>query len=154
MAVVVPLVLSAWACGDTLNAQPCRGIPEGGCPLSHGLACDDPTCVAAYACTPGGAWVFDHPCPGHGDAGGDASTADVRDARSEAYVPRDANIDVPGANGGPGCPDLQPPDCPLGLALACGSASCCDCIDLFVCTNGGWNLWGTCDNGALAERDH
>ena len=36
-----------------------------------------------------------------------------------------------GAFGGPGCADLEPPDCPLGLALSCNA--CCGCEDLFVC---------------------
>ena len=49
----------------------------------------------------------------------------------------------PGAFGGPGCGDLLEPDGALGVALACG-ASCCGCEDLFVCENGGWELWGTC----------
>jgi hypothetical protein len=56
----------------------------------------------------------------------------------------DASIDAPpGAYGGPGCGALQSPDCSLGFALACPSG-CCDCEDLFVCENGGWNAWGSC----------
>jgi hypothetical protein len=72
-------------------------------------------------------------------------------APTDAYVPEaeaasyDASIDAPpGAFGGPGCESLVVPDCALGVALACGNSACCGCEDLFVCENGGWELWGTC----------
>jgi hypothetical protein len=67
----------------------------------------------------------------------------------DAFVPDtstgfDADIDAPpGAFGGPGCESLVVPDCALGVALACG-AGCCGCEDLYVCENGGWDLWGSC----------
>jgi hypothetical protein len=135
-------VTAAIACSDAPNEQPCKNVPPGGCPLSHGFACDDPTCEAAYACEPGGAWRFDHACPPR-DAGPDA----LLDAPA-APPPRDAAIDVPpGAFGGPGCADLEPPDCPLGLALSC--SGCCGCEDLFVCSDGGWAAWGACFDGGL-----
>ncbi len=139
--------LAAGACQEASTADTCKGIPEGGCPLSHGAACDDPACIAAYACTPSGAWKLDHACPPRVDAGG----VDLADA-SDARVPRDVSIDVPGANGGPGCANLEPPDCPLGLAVLCGDG-CCGCEDLFVCTDGGWNPWGTCEGGTIGARD-
>lgn len=64
---------------------------------------------------------------------------------------RDASIDVEGAFGGPGCVDLQMPDCPLGVALTCPSG-CCGCEDLFVCKNGGWDLWGSCGVDGAVPR--
>jgi hypothetical protein len=65
---------------------------------------------------------------------------------------RDVSIDVEGAFGGPGCVDLQAPDCPLGLAISCPNG-CCGCEDLFVCRNGGWNLWGQCVDGGITQSD-
>lgn len=120
---------------DSATVQPCTNIPEGGCPLQHGLSCSDPTCVATYACRPGNQWELREKCPpreaGAPDAGIDAS-------------PKDAAIDAPpGAFGGPGCADLQMPDCPLGTALLCTNG-CCGCEDLYVCRDGGWDYWGTC----------
>src|SRR5262249_46641787 len=122
----------------------CTNVPPGGCPLSHGQACNDPACEAAYACEPGGVWRFDHACPTR-DAGPDAAPDAPPDAQPPP--PRDAaGFDVPpGANGGPGCADLEPPDCPLGVAIGCNN--CCGCEDLFVCSDGGWNAWGACLDG-------
>ncbi|HEY8074319.1 MAG TPA: hypothetical protein VIF62_09420 [Labilithrix sp.] len=133
--------LIAIACSDgAASSQPCTDIPEGGCPLSHGVACDDPTCEAVYACNANNTWSLDHACPPHdASTGFDANVADASDASLF-----DANIDAPpGAFGGPGCEDLEPPDCELGLVLDCPSG-CCGCEDLFVCNNGGWDPWGTC----------
>ncbi|HEX7604578.1 MAG TPA: hypothetical protein VF316_23330 [Polyangiaceae bacterium] len=140
-AVIIPLLF--WACSEDPVVQPCRDVPDGGCPLSYGKACDDPACSAAYACDPGGVWRLDHVCAPH-DAGPDAPKPPV-DAGA-----RDVDIDVPGAFGGPGCAPLQTPDCPLGTALVCPNGACCDCTDLFVCRNGGWDPWGTCDDGGIA----
>lgn len=142
LALVASLAVAV-ACQDEVNDQTCSNVPPGGCPLSHGVACDDPSCQAAYACERGGVWRFDHACPPH-DGGPDAE----RDAPPDTgRPPRDAAaFDVPpGANGGPGCVDLEPPDCPLGVALSC--TDCCGCEDLFVCTNGSWNAWGACVDG-------
>jgi hypothetical protein len=144
LACIGAALALAVACGDAINDQTCSNVPPGGCPLSHGVACDDPTCQAVYACEPGGAWRFDHACPAH-DGGADAAV----DAPPDVLPPpSDASaFDVPpGAYGGPGCADLEAPDCPLGVALSC--ANCCGCEDLFVCTNGGWNAWGACLDGA------
>jgi len=126
------------ACEDnTVTPQRCTDIPPGGCPLGHGVSCEDPSCEATYACEEGNVWSFVAKCP-YREAGGPV----------DAFVPEggsyDANIDAPpGAFGGPGCEDLEVPDCSLGAALAC-QANCCGCEDLFVCENGGWTLWGTC----------
>ena len=144
--VLVALGALAVACSDGETVQRCTGIPAGGCPLSRGLACEDPVCEAVYLCRPGNVWELDRMCPPRPDAGtpADASAADApEDAPSF-----DANVDAPpGAYGGPGCRVLQAPDCPLGTALACGGG-CCGCEDLFVCENGGWSTWGTCDEGS------
>jgi hypothetical protein len=129
------------SCSEDATAQPCTDIPRGGCPLSRGIACDDPACEAAYACRPGNVWELDHSCAGRdGGAPPDAAA----DSAPEASPPRDASADAPpGANGGPGCAPLQLPDFALGLALACPSG-CCGCEDLFVCESGGWTYWSTC----------
>lgn len=140
-----------FACSsDDATATPCKDIPDGGCPLSHGIACEDPSCAAVYACI-NGSWSFDHACPAReGGAPVDAGVSDAADASSSF---RDVSIDAPpGAFGGPGCPDLQPPDCPLGVALECPQQSaCCGCDDLYVCQNGGWVAWGRCVDGGVSQ---
>ena len=156
VAVVVVVVAGIVAsCSDGSTDQPCNGIPEGGCPLSHGVACDDPACKAVYACRSNNVWELDHMCP--------AKDAEAVDAFVPEAAPAiDASIDAPpGAFGGPGCNPLEPPDCELGLVLLC-SSGCCDCEDLYVCRNGGccgcedlyvcddggWDPWGTCSDDA------
>lgn len=139
-ALLVVGVASACAV-DAARAQRCSDIPPGGCPLSHGVACEDPACEATYACRPGNVWELAEHCPPREptvrDGGG------LEDAGAEAG-PLDASVDAPpGAYGGPGCPSLIAPECALGVALACGS-DCCGCEDLFVCRQGGWDLWGSC----------
>jgi hypothetical protein len=145
LALALPWVAVA-ACSDMPPAD-CRDIPAAGCPVDNGAdACEDPTCAAVYTCQNGG-WVLDHACPGYvPDAG-----ADGGDAGAEAASGNDAAIDAPpGAYGGPGCTDLQPPDCSLGTAISCaGAADCCGCIDLFVCVDGGWDPWGSCVDGGI-----
>ncbi len=148
-AGVAALVALAWACnGEIPVPSACTNIPAGGCPSSFGAACTDPTCAAVYACTSTGAWSLVRSCPAR-DGG---AAAGPSDARGDAPGSRDVEADVPGANGGPGCQDLQSPDCPLGVGLACGTG-CCGCEDLFVCAARGWSLWGTCgDGGAIVPR--
>jgi len=155
LVLLAPLALFAAAllpsCSDGETAQPCTDIPTGGCPLSRGLACDDPACEAVYLCRQGNVWELDRRCPARDAAARDGAPAS--DA-SDASTPFDAAIDAPpGANGGPGCGPLQLPDCALGLALAC-SSGCCGCEDLYVCENGGWALWGACgpDGGIQSGR--
>lgn len=130
---------------DTATVQPCTNIPEGGCPLNYGQSCSDPACSATYACTPGNKWELRDTCPPH--EGGLPMDAGATDG-----APKDASIDAPpGAFGGPGCADLQMPDCPLGTVLLCTNG-CCGCEDLFVCKNGGWDLWGSCGpDGAIPQ---
>ena len=134
------------ACEDqTVVAQPCTNIPPGGCPINRGVSCQDPACEAVYACREGNVWELQARCPGRdANAVTDSSLPD-------GAIAFDASIDAPpGAFGGPGCPSLQEPDCPLGLALACG-AGCCGCEDLFVCENAAWLLWGRCGDGGIQQ---
>jgi hypothetical protein len=137
------VVGSPAACSDDAAlAVPCANIPIGGCPLSRGVACEDPACEAVYACRAGNVWELDHRCPSR--AGVDADAARDAPGREDAPTLLDAGTDAPpGASGGPGCAQLQLPDCSLGFALACPSG-CCGCEDLFVCQGGGWSFWSTC----------
>lgn len=152
LAIVVVLgvaVASATSCDDDApTPERCTNVPEGGCPLSHGVACDDPSCAAVYKCLEGDTWELDHTCPPRAQSSPVDAAVDV-DAADADVPARDAAIDAPeGAFGGPGCPTLQPPDCSAGFALSCPSG-CCDCEDLFVCRNGGWDHWGTCGDGGI-----
>jgi hypothetical protein len=133
--------LSAIGCSDPPTLRECRNVPEGGCPLAYGKACDDPACSAAYACLSDGTWQLDHTCPPR-DGG-----ADVGTPPKDAGV-RDVELDVEGAFGGPGCVPLEPPDCPYGIAATCNSG-CCGCEDLFVCRDGGWSAYGFCADGGI-----
>jgi hypothetical protein len=143
-SLAVALVLVAFACDDEAVPQPCTGVPEHGCPLAHGVACEDPRCQAIYACREGNRWEFVQNCPNY-----DAQAELPYDAGTPSTTIVDASIDAPpGAYGGPGCEVLQDPDCPVGLALACTNG-CCGCEDLFVCTDGEWDLWGECDDGGV-----
>lgn len=144
LVIGVPVVAFAiGACTEDTSAQyTCNDIPVGGCPLSRGVACEDPSCAAVYACRAGNVWELDHTCPAR-EAGPEIEAGAVD---ADAGPIFDASIDAPpGAFGGPGCSSLQSPDCALGVALGCASAnSCCECEDLYVCENGGWTLWGSC----------
>lgn len=141
LAATLALAAMPSCAGEQPAAQPCTGIPAGGCPLARGIACDDPTCEAVYACRPGNVWELERTCPPR-DAGAPREAGP--DAAADASMPFDASTDAPpGANGGPGCGPLQAPDCSLGFALACPSG-CCGCEDLFVCENAGWTYWSTC----------
>jgi hypothetical protein len=143
---LLAVLAAAPACSDVAVDQPCTSVPAGGCPLSRGVACEDPACEAVYACRPGNVWELDHTCPPR--EGG----APIAEAGLDAPAIPDAALDAPpGANGGPGCEALQSPDCMLGFALVCPSG-CCDCEDLYVCQNGGWAIWGTCSaDGGIRE---
>jgi hypothetical protein len=143
VALVVIAVVAA--CEDGATPEACSNIPPGGCPLSRGVACEDPACEVVYACRPGNVWELDRRCPPR-DAPDDASVSDA------GAAPFDASIDAPpGAFGGPGCESLQAPDCALGLALSCG-ANCCGCEDLYICEDNGWTLWGVCADGGVSNR--
>lgn len=136
------LSMLAWACNDTQPIVQCNDIPDGGCPSQEGVACQDPTCAAAYTCEPDGGWALAYTCP--------ARDAEVDSTSNDAPSPNDAGYDIdapPGAFGGPGCEALEMPDCPLGEALLCQNG-CCGCGDLWVCDDGGWDPWGTCSDDA------
>ena len=156
LAIALALAaLASGACADDPTPQPCGDIPEGGCPVAHGVACEDPACRAVYFCLPNDVWQLDQVCPPR-EAGvvDDAAVADADAGIDHDAAPppvSDAAIDAPpGAFGGPGCRELQSPDCSVGLALACGPG-CCDCHDLFVCNQGGWDLWGACADGGVVR---
>lgn len=142
-------LFSIAACEDGTPSVPCVNVPPSGCPQYAGVdVCQDPSCDAVYACE-AGRWKLDHRCPARTADGGDA-TAPKRDAGGSFDA---SDIDAPpGAFGGPGCVDLQLPDCSLGAALTCGSSDCCGCMDLFVCDSGGWQPWGQCADGGVAKR--
>jgi hypothetical protein len=144
--VLVPLAALASCEDNYVVPQPCTNIPDGGCPISHGVACEDPACESVYACRENDVWELQMRCPGRD--GGGPTDAFVADAPPASF---DANADAPpGAFGGPGCSPLIEPDCALGIALSCG-AGCCGCEDLFVCENGGWEFWGTCGDGGVQQ---
>lgn len=129
------------ACDDAGIVTPkCGEIPTGGCPVGRGDPCLDGTCRAAHRCETDGVWHLVKTCDGYVEP--DASSTDAADAATVVDAPF---VDAPpGAFGGPGCPLLEAPDCPLGTALAC-SSGCCGCEDLFVCRANAWDFVGTCD---------
>lgn len=127
------------ACSDDAVPEPCTNIPPGGCPRSHGVACEDPTCEAIYLCRPNNVWELSERCPAR-DAAPEPDAQPVADAAP--FTPDATNL-PPGAYGGPGCEPLQAPDCSVGFAAACGPG-CCECEDLFICEDNGWTLWGAC----------
>lgn len=139
----------ASACESTPAVPTCSEIPEGGCPDDYDADyCTDPTCVGVYSCTTSG-WILQETCPPHPMEAG----PDVEDASEAEASTIDVNIDAPpGSYGGAGCMDLETPDCSVGEGLACENMpGCCGCQDLYVCVNGGWNLWGECtDAGVVA----
>ena len=151
MKVLPALLGVAVACSSPPTPIECTDVPDGGCPQDNGAnVCEDPSCNAVYDCV-GGKWVFDKACPAHphdastGPDSGDA-TMQLPDVAVDWRVPD-------GAFGGPGCPDLQLPDCSVGTALACsGSTGCCGCQDLWVCDNGGWITWGTCGDAGITQN--
>ena len=148
-AIAILAVAIAAACQDDLAVpQPCTNIPAGGCPINGSQECTDPTCEAVYACKADRTWSLERVCPVH-----DAGLVDAAPVEAAALSSvRDASTDVAGSSGGPGCPNLQPPDCSLGAGLACPPTMCCGCEDLFVCTAGSWNAWGTCNKGTITPR--
>lgn len=145
------------ACSDPLIYPYCTNIPAHGCPGGDGDAsmnCVDPSCEAIYSRSADCVWTRVATCPGFGrpdsgarDANADSSAVDADSASIPDAPIGDVGFAIPdGAGGGTGCGDLQSPDCPLALALHCG-ASCCGCESLYVCSGGGWNLWGSCGDG-------
>jgi hypothetical protein len=159
LLLVVVSTICGVACGafeDLPEEQVCHDIPPGGCPApleTDGSAtanCVDPSCDALYACDGDAGWLLVAHCPGR-EAGTDTDA--MAGMHPDANDLRDTDFDVPeGASGGSGCVDLQAPDCPLSLALACPKDQCCCCQALWVCADGGWDQWGECvDGGALVK---
>ena len=140
LSLFIPLLSACSAFDNPPAPHACNGIPDGGCPGIGTDNCIDPMCSATYTCESDGEWTFSAACP--------VREAGVPDARPDVDLRRDADFDVPpGATGGPGCIDLQGSDCTLSLALACPSNQCCGCSCVMVCDDGGWNLWGACEEG-------
>jgi hypothetical protein len=150
------VALAVLACSDEALQTYCTGIPTGGCPGSDMSTCEDPTCAAIYAHSTDCTWTFLLKCPDYlppTDAGPDAASSDApREAMVDAHLAlRDGAPMLPdGSGGGPGCEELESPDCPLEMAYACG-ATCCGCEDLYVCSDGGWSLWGFCGDSGTIE---
>ena len=134
------------ACEDTSPDVPCMNIPLGGCPNGGADACQDSTCYNIFNCVSGN-WTLDHACP-RPDAGGDNSLDAAPEAQEQSAFDARGIDAPPGAGGGPGCIDLEMPDCALEVALVCSSSDCCGCQDLFVCQPSGWVAWGTCSADA------
>jgi hypothetical protein len=154
-AVAALVALAAACSNESPIAQRCHDIPANGCPAIDG-ACQDPTCAATYACNDDGTWSFVASC-NHPDGGGGSGSGDGATNASDAGAGFDVNgIDAPPGANGEGCTPLEGTDCPLAVALGCaasgGSDPCCGCEELFVCSNGGWNLWGSCfDDGGIQQ---
>ncbi|MFO0663781.1 MAG: hypothetical protein U0174_07515 [Polyangiaceae bacterium] len=146
--MAIGLLTSVFACDGEKIEVSCDQIPDGGCPSAGDadLCTADPTCNAVYRCRDT-RWTLVQTCSAR-------PVVLPRDAASDASTPSDASLfDGPlpdGAWGGPGCLDLQAPDCSLGLALSCGSG-CCGCEDVFVCKAGTWTTWGVCQGGKVTE---
>jgi hypothetical protein len=161
---LVTMLASAAACSqpDPIPT-PCDNIPANGCPDDSECAdacCADPCCAAAYSCNDG-TWSLEHTCSSFNlaaclrDSGSDSPTSPVDAACFDA-----AGINLPSgasASQGPGCIDLEPPDCPLGEVLSCNPNStdpCFGCASLFYCQNGNWIPWGICsDDGGVAPTN-
>jgi hypothetical protein len=150
IARVAVIVLVVAACDSTPTPVECHNIPAGGCPQDNGadVCGGDMSCTAVYDCVNGG-WVFDQMCPPRAhDASTDTGASDVTTPVSDVHL--DA---PPGSFGGPGCTDLETPDCSVGTALLCaGATDCCGCTDLWVCQNGAWVSWGTCGDAGVVQN--
>src|ERR1700761_658842 len=132
LALVAPLAVALalevlGACKDPPPPATCADLGPPACPEDNGAdVCDDPTCASVYSCQDG-TWVFLHDCSGYDPEAGPHPVE-----AGEAGPAFDANVDAPpGAFGGPGCVDLETPDCTLGTGIACvDEPGCCDCTDL------------------------
>jgi len=148
----VGAVLAGPACRSSPAATVCQDLQPPACPTdSDADVCIDVECASVYACD-NGSWTFVATCPNYSAEAGVHPFEAGPEAASEFDAPFDA---PPGAFGGPGCVDLEEPDCSLGTALACaGTADCCGCTDLYVCASGGWELWGECVDGGITASGH
>jgi len=153
LLVVACACVLAFACSSATLNEYCTGIPSGGCPGADGTNCADPTCAVIYSrdittC----AWTFVQACPGYvapHDAGPSNDATDAAVDASPDVALHDAGFPLPPGANGQGCMDLEPPDCTVEMAVECGKY-CCGCQALYVCSDGGWNLWGECDDAGAA----
>jgi hypothetical protein len=145
-------VVAESACDNPPIPVVCQDLAAPACPTDLDAdVCSDVECASVYACD-NGTWTFVQTCPNYSADAGVHPFEAGPEASGEVDAPFDA---PPGAFGGPGCTDLEEPDCPLGTALACQhSFDCCECIDLFVCDDGGWELWGECGDGGVTPNGH
>jgi hypothetical protein len=148
---------AASACSDPSLPALCHDLAPPACPADDDAdVCADVGCASVYACDDG-TWTFLRTCPDDSPEAGVHPAEAGEDAPSQVDAPFDAPA---GAFGGPGCIDLEEPDCPLGTALACSGArdygaGCCGCADLYLCVDGGWEPWGNCtDDGGVAPIGH
>jgi hypothetical protein len=146
---VAAALLAAPGCSSPPIPAVCQDLQPPACPTEDDAdVCSDVECASVYACV-NGAWTFVQTCPNYSAEAGVHPFEAGPEAASDFDAPFDA---PPGAFGGPGCVDLEMPDCALGTALACtGAADCCGCMDLYVCDNGGWVPWGECVDGGVSS---
>jgi hypothetical protein len=119
----------------------CGQIPDGGCPAGRGGTCQDLTCAGLYDCVEG-AWTLLKACPGgtgtESDGGPDPSDAGPGDCE-KVVIDHTGELDACG-------PDLLSPDCPAAAAETCVFSACLtECIDFYLCTEGGWDLVAYCN---------
>ncbi|HEY3818117.1 MAG TPA: hypothetical protein VGL81_13150 [Polyangiaceae bacterium] len=150
VVLVVPVAAALFAvpaCSDPPIPATCNDLAPPACPTEEDAdVCVDVECASVYACN-SGSWTFVQTCPNYSPEAGVHPVEAGPDTSSELDAPFDA---PPGTYGGPGCVDLEMPDCSLGTALACaGTADCCGCTDLYVCDSGGWEPWGECVDGGI-----
>ncbi len=145
-------LLSAPACSSPSLPAACSDLAPPACPTEADAdVCIDVECASVYSCD-NGSWTFVETCPNYSADAGVYPVEAGPDTSSQFDAPFDA---PPGAFGGPGCVDLEMPDCALGTALACaGTADCCGCMDLYVCGSGGWEPWGECVDGGITASGH
>jgi hypothetical protein len=136
-----------FACSSSVLRNFCTEIPDGGCPAGAAGAdasnCVDPLCAALYSPDQNCNWTLVQECPdykppmdaGHPDAWADADARVPLDAHL-----RDAGVILPDTNASACDVDLQSPDCTPQEAVL--GPSCNGCESLYVCEDGGWNLWG------------
>ncbi|MGD0529833.1 MAG: hypothetical protein ABSE49_32155 [Polyangiaceae bacterium] len=153
LALLIPVVVALFAapaCNNPAQPAVCQDLQAPACPTDLDAdVCMDLECASVYTCD-NGTWAFVQTCPNYSPEAGVHPLEAGPDTSSEFDAPFDA---PPGTYGGPGCVDLEMPDCSLGTALACtGAADCCGCMDLFVCDDGGWVSWGECADGGVTPN--
>jgi hypothetical protein len=153
LALLVPVgvaILAAPACNNPPQPAVCQDLQPPACPTDLDAdVCMDVECASVYVCD-NGTWSFVQTCPSYSPEAGVYPVEAGPDASTEFDAPFDA---PPGTYGGPGCVDLEMPDCSLGTGLGCtGAEDCCGCTDLYVCDSGAWVLWGQCVDGGVTPN--